>query len=222
MKAKNLAIFAVLTLFTAVMIFSGCGKSDKMVKVTSGEKVSDNKGNKTVKIDTTTSTINWTGRKVTGEHKGTIKISKGEVNLDGEKIVGGKFDIDMKTIVDVDLTDPEWNTKLITHLKSADFFDIEKFPASKFEITSVAPFKDEKKPGLNFTVNGNLTMKDVTKGISFPGKINVSNGVVTAEAEFDVDRTDWGIKYGSGKFFDNLGDKMINDTFTLSFKINAK
>ena len=128
----------------------------------------------------------------------------------------------MKTIVYEDLKEEESNKKLVGHLSSADFFDVEKYPTSKIEITKVEELKDATKPNVNSTVTGNLTMKDVTKSITFPAEIKIDNGVITVKADFDIDRTDWNIKYGSGKFFDNLGDKMINDKFNLNLTIIAK
>jgi polyisoprenoid-binding protein YceI len=221
MKTLKLLTPLFLIIFVSFAILSGCGKSDKEEKVTSKENASGNKGDKTVKIDINESTVNWLGKKVTGQHHGTIKILNGEINLDKDKVVGGSFEIDMKTITDLDLQD-ENNVKLTNHLKSADFFDADKFPTSKFEITNVTPLNDPVKPNYNFSVKGNLTMKGKTNGITYPASIKVENGVVTASADFDIDRTQWEIKYGSGKFFDNLGDKMINDNFNIQFNITAK
>ena len=221
MKTKKLISLAVV-LFITVALISGCAKSDKEVKMISSEKSGDKKGTQTLKLDTSLSTMNWLGKKVTGQHNGTIKIAKGEINIDKDKVVGGSFEMDMKTIVNLDLQDAEFNTKLITHLKSDDFFSAEKFPTSKFEITKVEPFSDATKPNFNSNISGNLTIKGITKGISFPASVKIENGVLNANADFEIDRTQWDIKYGSGKFFENLGDKMINDNFGISFKITAK
>lgn len=226
MKTKNNIYLSALTsfvLFASILIFSGCGKTEKEVKMISGEKSGEmKKGSQVLKVDTATSTINWLGKKVTGEHDGTIKIHKGEINVDKEQVVGGSFEIDMNTIVNRDLEDAEWNAKLIKHLKSEDFFSVEKFPFVKFDILKVAPLNDPAKQNYNSTINGNLTIKGITKGISFPASIKIENGVLTSFADFDIDRTEWDIKYGSGKFFENLGDKMINDKFNIKFKIIAK
>jgi polyisoprenoid-binding protein YceI len=223
MKTKNI-VYLIAVMLTSLALLTGCGKSNKEVKVLSGEKSFEKKpASKTIKIDTSASTMNWLGKKVTGQHNGTIKIAGGEVGLDnGGSVVGGSFEMDMKTITDVDLTDSEWNNKLITHLKSEDFFSAEKFPKSKFEIINVEPLSDPAKPNFNNTVFGNLTIKGITKSISFPASIKMENGALTSYADFEIDRTQWDIKYGSGKFFENLGDKMINDNFNISFKITAK
>jgi polyisoprenoid-binding protein YceI len=225
MKTKNIYFFAALsiTLFVALVLITGCGKSDKEVKTNTAKEKGSKTVSKTLKIDTAASTMNWVGKKVTGQHNGTIKITKGEVGLDNSNaVVNGNFEVDMKSIVNLDLDDAEWNTKLITHLKSDDFFSVEKFPTSKFEITNVETLNDAAKPNFNSTVTGNLTMKSVTKSITFPASIKFDNGVLSAFADFDIDRTQWDIKYGSGKFFEGLGDKMISDNFNISFKITAK
>ncbi|MCX6163265.1 MAG: YceI family protein [Ignavibacteriae bacterium] len=227
MKTKNniyLIAMTVISLFIAVIFITGCGKTGKEVKMLSGEKSGENKKvEKTLKIDTSASTVNWIGKKVTGQHNGTIKIAKGEIGLDKSgAVVNGSFEMDMKSIVNLDLDDAEWNTKLITHLKSEDFFSAEKFPTSKFEITRVEPLNDAAKPNYNNTVSGNLIIKGISKSISFPASIKIENGVLTSFADFEIDRTQWDIKYGSGKFFENLGDKMISDNFNISFKITAK
>jgi polyisoprenoid-binding protein YceI len=225
MKTKNIKSLVVLsiTLFMALFLITGCGKSDKEVKTNSSKEKGNRTVSKTLKVDTSASTMNWVGKKVTGQHNGTIKIAKGELGLDNNNaVVNGNFEIDMKTIVNLDLDDAEWNTKLITHLKSEDFFSVEKFPTSKFEITNVDELKDAAKPNFNSTVTGNLTIKGITKSITFPASIKFESGSVSAFADFEIDRTQWEIKYGSGKFFEGLGDKMISDNFNISFKITAK
>jgi len=211
-------LFAVLTVF----VLSGCGKSEKEAKITSGEKPSDVKGNKTLVVDVNESIVKWVGKKVTGQHDGTVKLLNGEILMDSDKPVSGKFDIDMNSIVVLDITDPETNGKLLAHLKSDDFFSVEKNPVSKFEITSIENLSDATVPEMNYNIKGNLTIKGITKGIIFPAHIKYENGKLTALADFDIDRTEWDIKYSSGKFFQNLGDKMINDNFTLKLNITAK
>ena len=212
---------ALIILTATAFIVSGCGKSEKEVKV--GDK--QNAGNKSGKpftVSVTDSKVNWLGKKVTGQHSGSIKVANGEILVDNGKVTGGKVEIDMKTIVNEDQKDEESIKKLVGHLSSPDFFDVAKFPTSKIEITKVEALNDATKPNINSTVTGNLTMKDVTKSITFPAEIKIENGVLTVKADFDIDRTDWNIKYGSGKFFDNLGDKVINDKFNLNLTIVAK
>jgi polyisoprenoid-binding protein YceI len=219
---KRYLLSIALIIFTATAFFmGGCGKSDKEVKV-SDKQNAGNKSGKPLAVSVADSKVNWLGKKVTGQHNGSIKVANGEVFVDNGKITGGKVEIDMKTITDEDQTDPDSKKKLEGHLSSPDFFDVAKFPTSKIEITKVEALNDATKPNVNSTVTGNLTMKDVTKSITFPAEIKIENGVLTVKADFDVDRTDWNIKYGSGKFFENLGDKVINDKFNLNLTIVAK
>ena len=220
MKRRIFSMAMIVFAATALLI-SGCGKSEKEVKVGDKQNAGKNSG-KPLTVSVADSKVNWLGKKVTGQHNGTIKVLKGEVLVDNGKVTGGSVEIDMKTIADEDLKDEEYNKKLMTHLSSADFFDVGKYPTSKLELTKVEELKDATKPNVNSTVTGNLTMKDVTKSITFPAEIKIENGVLTVKADFDVDRTDWNIKYGSGKFFDGLGDKMINDKFNLNISIIAK
>ncbi len=218
---NNLFKSALLVITASAFMITGCGKSEKDVKVGEKQTAGETKG-KTLVVSTADSKVNWLGKKVTGQHNGTINVSKGEVKVDNGKVTGGKVEIDMKTIKNLDLTDAETNAKLVGHLSSADFFEADKYPTSTLELVKVEELKDANKPNANSNVTANLTMKGVTKSITFPAEIKIENGVLTAKADFDVDRTDWNIKYGSGKFFDNLGDKMINDKFNLNISILAK
>ena len=168
----------------------------------------------TVSVDTTASQITWKGYKVTGEHAGTINVKNGNFNYEGDNLTGGSFEIDMNTIVCTDL-EGEWADKLVGHLKSDDFFGVEKYPTAKFEITKVV---SRGKPG-DYKITGNLTIKETTKEIRFNANVDNSTGVPVATADITIDRSDYNIRYGSGSFFDNLGDKTIYDEFELGLKI---
>jgi len=221
MKRNNLFIVALV--FTAMsFLIAGCGKSGKEVKVSEKQNVSGNKTGNALTVDVNSSKVEWLGKKVTGQHHGTIKLAKGEFTVDNGKVTGGKFEIDMNSIVNEDLTSAEDNAKLIGHLKSDDFFGAAKYPTAKFEISKVDALNDPNKPNANSTVTGNLTIKDITKSITFPAEIKIDGNVLNAKADFDIDRTDFNIKYGSGKFFENLGDKVINDNFNLKLTLMAK
>jgi polyisoprenoid-binding protein YceI len=164
---------------------------------------------KIVNLNKTTSSIAWLAKKVTGEHNGTVGISAGALNVDGNKLIGGNFTIDLKTIKDLDLTDPGYNQKLVGHLSSGDFFEVEKFPTASFVITKVAGNQ----------VTGNLTVKGITKSITFPAEIAVKGGKVTAKANITIDRTDFNIRFNSKKFFESIGDKAIYDDFALTVSL---
>ena len=163
------------------------------------------------KADAASSTINWKGYKPTGSHEGTIVLQSGDLKMDGDAITGS-FIVDMTTIKDAD-----GSAKLEGHLKSKDFFEIEVFTTSKFEITGT-----EMKEGKLY-VTGNLTIKDVTKEITFPATISKGDGMVTLTSEtFQINRADYKIQYKSKSFFNNLKEKFINDEFDLQVSIVAK
>lgn len=164
---------------------------------------------KIVSLNKSASSIAWLAKKVTGEHNGTVAISAGALNVDGNKLIGGNFSIDLKTIKDLDLTDPGYNQKLVGHLSSGDFFEVEKFPTASFVITKVAGNQ----------VTGNLTVKGITKSITFPAEIAVKGGKVTAKANITIDRTDFNIRFNSKKFFESIGDKAIYDDFALTVSL---
>lgn len=218
---KRFKIFIAIFIATAFAI-SGCGKSDNEVKVGSKQNVSSEKKGKAMTVSVSESTVKWLGKKVTGQHNGTIDILKGEVYVDNGKLTGGFVEMNMESIKNLDLTDKAMNDKLVNHLKSDDFFSAAKHPTSKFEITSVTEMNDPNKPNVNATVTGNLTIKGITKSITYPAEIKIENGILKCKADVGIDRTDWDIKYGSGKFFENLGDKMINDIFHLELSVTAK
>lgn len=164
----------------------------------------------TVKVNTEKSVVSWKGYKVTGEHAGTIAVKNGELIFDNNKLTGGSFEIDMTTITCTDL-EGDWAKKLEGHLKSADFFGVENHPTAKFVITKIGSRGAENQ----YKVTGDLTIKDITKEVRF----NASVSKTEATAEIELDRTDFEVKYGSGSFFDNLGDKTIYDEFDLDVKL---
>lgn len=151
------------------------------------------------------STIEWKGEKVTGSHNGTINLQKGHFIFEDDEIVGGEFVMNMQSIKVTDL-EGEYKQKLEGHLKSEDFFGVEKYPTAKLVITSAAK-KGEGKYG----IVGDLTIKEDTHPITFDLVINDD----TATTSLTIDRSKYNVRYGSGSFFDNLGDKTIYDNFDL-------
>ena len=175
---------------------------------------------KNYKIDTKVSKVFWTGKKVTGEHTGEVMIKNGEMNTKDGKLIAGSFEIDMKTINCTDLTDAESNKSLIGHLQSDDFFGTEKFSTAKFMITSVTAIEGAKPKENNYTITGKLTIKGITNEISFPAMVLIKDKMV-AQAEIKIDRTKFDIKYGSGSFFENLGDKTIADDISFNVVLSG-
>jgi len=167
-------------------------------------------------IDKKASTLSWTGKKITGEHTGNVQISSGELVVEGNLIKQGAFDIDLTTISVTDITDADYNAKLVGHLKNDDFFGVEKYPKATFVISAVTP-----KGGNEYLVKGKLTLKGTTKDMEFPATIKTEGKKLTASAKIVVDRTQFNIRYGSASFFDHLGDKAINNEFELDVKLVA-
>lgn len=197
-----------LVVFAAVLV-SCKGKEEKKVAVKEVTTVEE-----TVVVDSNVnmeaSVVLWKGFKPTGSHHGTVKLASGTmVFADGA--ISGEFVIDMNTI-----TDADGLTKLDAHLKDADFFDVAKYPTSKFVIIS-----SEMKEG-KMHVTGNLTIKDVTKSITIPATVSEVEGVTTFKSEtFELNRVDFNVKYGSKSIFANLKDKFINDNMEMSFEVKS-
>ncbi|CAM4250344.1 YceI family protein [Flavobacterium terrigena] len=162
----------------------------------------------TKKIDVAKSGIEWTGKKVTGQHNGTIGLQSGALVFKGKVLKGGTFTVDMTSINTTDLSG-KGKESLDGHLKADDFFGVDKFKTSTLVFTNISG----KGNGL-YTVTADLTIKGITKPITFD--ITVKGN--TASTTLKVDRTKYDIKYGSGSFFSDLGDKTINDEFEL--KVN--
>lgn len=188
-----LASFAALTFFSFI-----AGKTDSY------------------KVDPDKSTLVWTGKKVTGEHKGTIPLSSGTISLEDKKLKGGTFELNVAGLTVTDIADKDGNAKLVGHLKNDDFFSTAKYPTAKYVITSV-----ESKDGDNYLVKGNLTIKGITKPVNFPAVVKTNGKTLTATGTISVDRTQYDIKFKSASFFENLGDKAILDDFLLDVTLVA-
>lgn len=167
-----------------------------------------------VQADAAASSIKWNAKKVVGEHSGTIALKSGTLTTKGNNITAGEFVVDMTTITNTDLPAGDWHDKLIGHLNSDDFFGTANFPEAKLVIKSATAFD---KSG-TAQIKADLTIKGITQPIEFTATVEgkIYKAVLT------IDRTKYGIKYGSGQFFEGLGDKMIMDTFTLDIAIATK
>ena len=157
------------------------------------------------------SVVTWKGYKVLGSHNGTIRISEGELTFGDEGLTGGNFMIDMTSLNCTDLEAGKGKEKLEGHLKSDDFFGVNTYPTANFEITKVVSRGKEGE----YKIVGNLTIKETTKEIKFNATVKENQ----AMAEFKVDRSEYDIRYGSGSFFDNLGDNTIYDEFDLNINL---
>ncbi|HEX5001586.1 MAG TPA: YceI family protein [Bacteroidia bacterium] len=173
----------------------------------------------TYTVDTTRSQLNWTGEKVTGTHHGTIAIKNGTITQN-HGTVKGSVVFDMNSIAVTDLSG-DFKNKLEKHLKSEDFFGVEKHPTSEFVITSLTPLKSEEGSKNNFTVSGTLTIKGISQPLAFPAYVFFEGSGMTVSGEAKVDRTKYDIKYKSASFIEDIGDKAISDIFTLKLDVVA-
>ena len=215
MKKSVFNIFMVAVLAVAIV---GCKKAKEAntseaeaaaVAESTSEKFIANVGE---------SMIEWKGFKPTGSHTGTINLESGVFTTNDGKVHSGTFLINMKSIKVTDIpADKKGNADLVGHLSGADFFDVEKFPGAAFEVTGL-----EEKEGKSM-LSGNLSLKGVKNNITFPVVVSQDgdNLSLTSEA-FTIDRSKWNVQYGSKSFFDDLGDKFINDDIELKITVKAK
>lgn len=162
-------------------------------------------------VDTAASKLVYVGKKVASSHTGEIKLQSGVLKFDDKKnLTGGEFVIDMNSITNTDIENPEYNQKFLGHIKSDDFFSTDKFKTSSLKITKV-----EKSKTNNYKVTADLTIKGKTAPVTFDTVI-ASN---TATAKVVFDRTKYGVQYSSGQFFQNLGDKLILDEVELNVSL---
>ncbi len=213
----------MFTIAAIGMAVVGCKNENKEAETTEAQEVANATMEATVfEVDTTASVINWKGEKPTGTHTGTIKLSEGTFKANDSVVESGTFVIDMNSI---NVTDLEGDDKLSleNHLKGTvegkegDFYNVTKYPTGSFEVTGISE-KDGKT-----MLQGNLTLKDVTKNVEFPVTINMNEDTMELTSEkFNIDRTKWNVNYGSKSVFDNLGDKFINDEIELMIEVKAK
>ena len=200
----------VILSFAALAVLVACGGETKVEEKPVVNEVTATVEQQAVAVDYTivdsSSVLNWEGSAVGKAHFGTVDY-KGTVKVADGKLIGGELVFDLTSIDTKDLQG-EYKDKLDGHLKGADFFNVDSFPNAKLEITAFDAGK----------ITANLTIKEVTKAISFPGTVTITENAVTASAEFTINRTEYGIVYGSENFFD-LKDNIISDD--IKFKVIA-
>lgn len=168
----------------------------------------------TFKIQQTSSTVNWTGKKVLGLHTGSINIADGFIDVVDNNIVGGEIQIDMTSIVITDIEDKKTNQEFLAHLSNDDFFSVDRFKTAKLVLQGSSKIGNNKSK-----IEGTLTIKDITHPISFTATTELFTATFHSLGDMVIDRTLYNIRYGSGKFIANLGDKLIYDDFVLQFKL---
>jgi len=167
-------------------------------------------------VNKSESSVMWKAAKVTGEHWGYVPIADATLDYSNGKITGGSFEMDMVNLTVEDLTDPKSKGNLTNHLKSDDFFSVEKFNTASFKITDA-----KSSNGKDYVISGNLTIKGISQPISFPARVSTSGNKLTAEGDITFDRTKFDIKFRSGNYFENLADKLIYDDVNLKVKLVA-
>ncbi len=170
-------------------------------------------------LDTAKSYIRWEGKKLLGSHSGKIMFDSSYVEMTNGKISNGEFKVDMSTITCDDIEDSTLNMQLVQHLKRDDFFGVDKYPYSFLNFKIAIPNPTAKKEQPNYTFISEMTIKDTTHTITFPAEVRLNDRGMTAEAEFDFDRTKYGIHFNSIKFFPDIADKVIEDRVNLKIKI---
>lgn len=192
MKTKTI-LTLLLAMITTIGVYAGAGHTA---------------------IDSDQSTVVWKAKKVGGAHDGQVTIANGHIGIEEGALTGGHFTIDMSSIICTDIENENMNAKLVGHLKSDDFFGVEKYPTAKLVITDVEDNGNE-----SYTVTADLTIKETTAPITFDAQMAMEDGIAVANATITIDRTVYDVRYGSKKFFDNLGDKFIYDNFDLEVKL---
>jgi hypothetical protein len=221
MKRKSIFLLASIV----VLILSSCMQAPEGEKVETGDvyTIKPYDHGIELKVDLENSSIEWLGTKPTGTHFGTLGIKEGSVFVKDGNILGGKFIMDMNSIVVLDIDNPEMNGNLVRHLKSADFFYVDSFPNAYFEFSKIKAIKNVQGSDAEFNpshrIEGNLTIRGITKGINFNAKINLNKGILQATTpQFLLNRTNWNVIYGSNSIFANLKDNFIHDE--MGVKIN--
>lgn len=212
------------------LLFAACKKAPESDVAKTGDAVEVSEANKGVAypINLKVSKMEWIGTKLSTYHHGEVNIKSGELKLADGKLSGGDFRIDMTTIVAHDAGKEDINQKLTGHLLSPDFFDVANYPEASFEITGVKTFSgnaqepdgmneisEYKISSPNYTISGNLKIKDITKNIEFPARVEIANDKISAMAKFNIDRKLWGIVYPG------MPDDMVQDMIWFGISIES-
>jgi polyisoprenoid-binding protein YceI len=174
--------------------------------------------NRTMQVVQSESSVFWKGYKVGGDHEGFVDIKSGHFEFNSEgKLIGGKFIMDMTTISCTDLSG-DMNTRLVNHLKSDDFFDVENHPEAHLEIKRVI---SRGAPG-DYRIVAGLTIKDITEEVRFNIVLEEKGSMKVGSTEMVIDRSKYNVRFGSGTFFSNLGDRTIYDEFDIKVTVAVK
>jgi len=171
-------------------------------------------------VDPNESFIHWTGRNLFNFHTGSLRLADGFVKIEGGELKAAEFTIDMNSLGCSDLTDHTMNGMLIAHLRSGDFFKVDEYPVATFVLSSASAIEGATAGLPNQRITGDLTVRGITKRITFDALVaEKGKGIFVAQAVFEIDRTEWGSIYGSGRFFARLGQHVVNDKVHLHLKV---
>lgn len=212
-------------MLSAAAFFASCS-NQPATETTEQAAVSTDSSGAVYTVDSASSLLNWEATKIVGGHNGTIRIIDGSFNVKEGNILSGGFTIDMSSIVNVDITDAKYNSDLVNHLKSPDFFNVAAFPTSKFEVTASEVLSNDPE-GNTHKISGNLTVKDSVKNISFPIKAVANGDDFSVEGTAVINRLQWGIVYNSvsvspAALLKKIGDNAIKDEVAIKFTVKAK
>lgn len=171
------------------------------------------------RVNKEASTVTWNATKVTGEHSGTVGIQNGTLSVTEGQLVAANIIVDMQSIACTDL-EGEWGTKLVGHLNSEDFFHVSEHKTSSFTLRDITPLTKAEGDATH-SVTGDFTIRGITKSVTFNARVTENNSELTIAGSAVLDRSQFEVKYGSGSFFDDLGDNLIHDNFTVGFNLVA-
>ena len=220
---QHVSLYLMVMVFAAAGLILSCEQAPKGDKAIIAEQARATEGvGESFLVDTVRSWIRFTGHGVGKNHPGIFKLRYGNVMAADNKITGGTFIMDI-TSLDLEQEGEMIDTKLRPHLLSGDFFDANRFGTSRFQITKIEPYapRDGEKSlvqGANFRVSGNLQIRDVTKNITFPARVDLDGERLGARANFDIDRREWQMNYGNDK---TLGDKFISEKVNIELNLQA-
>lgn len=227
---KKTLIVTLFTLLAALMVACGGGAAEEAAApvvedvVEAVEAVEEavmeedaQEADTTFVINAAESSVEWRGAKAIGDaHFGTVNIASGTISVADGQLVGGEFELDMDSIINTDGLTGGMQDRLVGHLKSDDFFSVDTYPTASLVLTSA-----KSMGGDQYTVTGDLTVKGITKPIEFEATASEDGSSMTASAEFVIDRSEFDVRYGSGSFFDDLGDDLINDEIEMTVNLVA-
>lgn len=207
---KKIFLIAPVALFTVLTSCEGETKSE----TTEIAVVAENVVAKNYVLNTLESVVEWQGEGVGHGHKGNLSINKGKFIIENDAVTQGTLEIDMTSLTVTDIpVEEEENAKLVGHLTTVDFFNVAEFSTATLTITDGTDMNN---------IKANLTIKDVTDEVTFALSSAEENGVITLTSTLKIDRTKFGVTYNSGNFFQDLGDYLIDDEFTLNVTLVSK